>query len=93
MLPDLKPYPVMKDSGVEWLGKMPEHWEVRRLKYLLRESDNRSSDGSEQLLRVSQYTGVTERKAKNGIDEPEELLENGEEMPEDADTLSEEAAA
>ena len=27
----LKPYPSYRDSGVEWLGKMPEHWEVRRL--------------------------------------------------------------
>jgi len=31
MITDLKPYPAMKDSGVEWLGKVPEHWEVRRL--------------------------------------------------------------
>lgn len=28
--PDLK----MKDSGVEWLGEVPEHWEVKRLKYV-----------------------------------------------------------
>ena len=27
-----QPYPAYKDSGVEWLGKVPEHWEVRRLK-------------------------------------------------------------
>ena len=27
-----KPYAAYKDSGVEWLGKVPEHWEVRRLK-------------------------------------------------------------
>ncbi len=27
-----KPYPAYRDSGVEWLGKVPEHWEVRRLK-------------------------------------------------------------
>ena len=26
------PYPVMKGSGVEWLGKVPVHWEMRRLK-------------------------------------------------------------
>ena len=32
MIADLKPYPAMKDSGVEWLGEVPEHWEVRRLK-------------------------------------------------------------
>ena len=28
---ELRPYPRMKDSGVEWLGEVPEHWEVRRL--------------------------------------------------------------
>jgi len=27
----------MKDSGIEWLGKIPEHWEVKRLKYLLKQ--------------------------------------------------------
>jgi len=26
MIADLKPYPTMKDSGVEWLGEVPEHW-------------------------------------------------------------------
>ncbi len=31
MITDLKPYPAMKDSGVPWLGEVPEHWEVRRL--------------------------------------------------------------
>jgi type I restriction enzyme S subunit len=25
----------MKDSGVEWLGEVPEHWEVKPLKYLV----------------------------------------------------------
>jgi len=29
----LKPYPEYKDSGVEWIGEIPEDWEVRRLKY------------------------------------------------------------
>lgn len=27
----------MKDSGIEWLGEIPEHWEVARFKYLLTE--------------------------------------------------------
>ena len=27
-----RPYPAYKDSGVAWLGKVPEHWEVLRLK-------------------------------------------------------------
>jgi type I restriction enzyme S subunit len=28
----VKPYPAYKDSGVEWIGEIPEHWEVKRLK-------------------------------------------------------------
>jgi type I restriction enzyme S subunit len=32
----LKPYPAYKDSGVEWLGEIPAHWEVTRLKHLAR---------------------------------------------------------
>lgn len=27
-----KPYPAYKDSGVEWLGRVPEHWSVKPLK-------------------------------------------------------------
>src|SRR5687768_5970981 len=27
-----KPYPAYKNSGVEWLGKVPAHWECKRLK-------------------------------------------------------------
>lgn len=33
MITELKPYPVYKDSGVDWLGEVPEDWEVRRLKH------------------------------------------------------------
>jgi len=32
MTPVLKPYPAYKPSGIEWLGHIPAHWEVRRLK-------------------------------------------------------------
>lgn len=28
-----KPYPKYKDSGIEWLGEVPEHWEVRRNRF------------------------------------------------------------
>lgn len=30
----LDPTAPMKDSGIEWLGEVPEHWEVKRLKHL-----------------------------------------------------------
>ena len=28
-------YPEYKDSGIEWLGEIPAHWEIRRLKYMV----------------------------------------------------------
>jgi type I restriction enzyme S subunit len=46
---------------VEWLGEIPEHWEVKRIKYLFNEINERSEDGDEDLLSVSQYTGVTKK--------------------------------
>ena len=30
---NLKPYPKYKDSGIEWIGEIPEGWEVRKLGY------------------------------------------------------------
>ena len=34
MVATLKPYPAYKPSGVAWLGDVPAHWEVRRLKWV-----------------------------------------------------------
>jgi type I restriction enzyme S subunit len=67
----MKRYPAYKDSGVEWLGEVPEGWEVKRFKNLLREREERSQTGDELLLSVSAYTGVTPR-AEN-IDDGEFL--------------------
>ena len=30
----MKPYPKYKNSGIEWIGKVPEGWEVKRLKHI-----------------------------------------------------------
>jgi type I restriction enzyme S subunit len=35
----LDPNVKMKDSGVEWMGEIPEHWEVKRLKYIFNNLD------------------------------------------------------
>lgn len=53
-----------KNSGVSWLGDIPEHWEIRRIKYVFKELDSRSEAGKEDLLSVSQYTGVTKKSDK-----------------------------
>ncbi len=60
----LDPKVKMKDSGVEWIGEVPEHWEIKRGKYLFDEIDERSENGVEELLSVSHMTGVTPRSEK-----------------------------
>lgn len=57
-------YPAYKDSGVEWLGEIPEHWGIKRIKHLFIEINERSIDGEEELLSVSQFTGVTKKSDK-----------------------------
>ncbi len=37
----LNSYPAYKDSGVEWLGKIPAHWEVKRLSWITKCLDGR----------------------------------------------------
>lgn len=61
----LDPDVPMKDSGVEWIGEIPQHWAIKRVKYLFNEIDERSIDGQEELLSVSHMTGVTPRSEKN----------------------------
>lgn len=54
----LDPNVRLKPSGMPWLGEIPEHWEVRRIKYLLREIDERSRTGSEPLLSMRMHHGL-----------------------------------
>ncbi|HRN70081.1 MAG TPA: restriction endonuclease subunit S [Candidatus Woesebacteria bacterium] len=57
----LKPCTKYKESGVDWLGEIPEDWKVNRTKVLFKPIDERSKDGSEQLLSVSEHVGVKPR--------------------------------
>jgi len=58
MIDGLKPYPAYKDSGVPWLGRLPEHWTIQRARYLFREIDRRSETGAETHLSMSQTLGL-----------------------------------
>ncbi|KYH33080.1 restriction endonuclease subunit S [Neomoorella mulderi] len=53
----LKPYPAHKDSGVEWLGQVPEHWEVLPGRTVFREINDRGHP-DEQMLSVTITRGV-----------------------------------
>ena len=51
MIGDLKPYAAYRVAEGGWIGEIPSHWAVRRMKYVVREIDWRSTTGKEQLLR------------------------------------------
>lgn len=61
----LNPRAPFRDSGLSWLGEIPAHWQVARSKWLLKERDQRSESGEEELLTVSHITGVTPRSEKD----------------------------
>lgn len=52
-------YPSYKNSGFDWIGQIPSHWGLLKSKFLWRESFDTSTTGTEDLLSVSQYDGVT----------------------------------
>ena len=42
-----EPYPEYKDSGIEWLGKIPTYWEVKPLKRVLKVFNGSTPKSSE----------------------------------------------
>ena len=60
MIANLKLYPAMKDSGVPWLGEVPEHWEVRKLRQMLNQNTRRNRPDL-PLLSVVREKGVIKR--------------------------------
>ncbi|MDD2229632.1 MAG: restriction endonuclease subunit S [Candidatus Cloacimonetes bacterium] len=67
-----KPYPSYKDSGIEWLGEVPEGWGVKRLKYLSSCNDEslpESTDPSFEIL----YVDIGSVSRTEGIVKKEEL--------------------
>ncbi|MDQ7263898.1 restriction endonuclease subunit S [Paracoccus sp. PS-1] len=57
----MKPYPAYKGSGVEWLGEVPEGWEVRNLKHLCHvfpSNVDKHSHPDEIPVQLCNYTDV-----------------------------------
>lgn len=55
-----------KATNIPWLPEIPEHWKIKPIRSLLREVTEKSETGEEELLSLSQYTGISYKKdAKN----------------------------
>mgnify|MGYP006334609633 FL=1 len=62
-------YESYKDSGVEWLGQVPAHWEIKRVKSLFRLIVEPAPVNNQQIL-LSLYTDI-------GVKPRAELEERG----------------
>ena len=70
--PDVK----MKDSGISWIGMIPEHWDVSRMKRIFSEAKEKTTTEDGTLLSLSQYTGITlkDEAKKVGMFEAESTI-------------------
>lgn len=72
----MRRYDAYKDSGVKWMGEIPSHWEVKKLRHLIRFVSIKGH-GDKCLLSVTREQGVivrnTESKEENHNFIPENL--------------------
>jgi len=61
-----KPYPSYRDSGVEWIGEVPEHWEIARIKRHASIRTERRSDVPPDAT----YVGLEDVEAESGQYKP-----------------------
>lgn len=76
MIGGLKAYPTMKDSGIPWLGQVPEHWETERAKWLFRKM-SRPVRESDEVVTCFRDGTVTLRKNRRVRGFTESLKEIG----------------
>lgn len=72
----MKPYPTHKDSGVDWLGKVPSHWNVEKFKFNFRISEEKNGKNPKGvMLSVSGYRGIEikEYESENQMRSVEDL--------------------
>ena len=66
-------YPGYMESGVEWLGEIPAHWDVERLKFLATLNDEALPESTDSSLEMS-YVDIGSVDAVAGITETEAVV-------------------
>jgi len=86
-----KPYPAYRDSGVEWIGSVPAHWQIKRLKYAIAScrngvwGDDPTGNNDTLCVRVADFDRETLRinpeiptlRAIKGKERADRLLRRG----------------
>ena len=70
---DYKPYPAYKDSGVEWLGKVPDGWKVKPL-WTVTTVNNDERDRNIKDLDEIEYVDISSVTLEYGVSNPTRML-------------------
>ncbi len=82
-------YDTYKDSGVQWLGEIPSHWEMKRWRFLMSENTTKNTNCKERLqlqfrygdivrkVNQSEESDVLDTISKYTIVEPDDIMING----------------
>ncbi|MDV1057920.1 restriction endonuclease subunit S [Klebsiella quasipneumoniae] len=62
-----QPYPEYKDSGVEWVGDMPHHWQTKPAFAVVMDQCIKNSDGAESNVLSLSYGNIVERDVENNF--------------------------
>src|SRR5690606_41388086 len=60
----MKTYPTYKDSNVDWLGEIPEHWELKKLGAIVQPFSKRNQPNL-QVLSVYRDYGVIKKDSRD----------------------------
>ncbi len=63
----MKRYAEYKDSGVKWLGKIPSHWEVKKIKYVFRERSQKGFPNEPVLCATQKYGVIPQSMYENRV--------------------------
>ena len=69
----LNPNAPMKDSGVEWLGEVPEHWNLKPIKFLAKTNQLTLAENTDENYEI-QYVDIGSVSRTNGIEKIETIL-------------------
>ncbi|WP_323586897.1 restriction endonuclease subunit S [Aliarcobacter butzleri] len=71
----LEKYSSYKDSGVEWIGEIPEHWEIKKLKFIIKnklqyganESGDEYQEDLPRYIRITDFSNSGKLSEKNKL--------------------------
>ena len=63
----MKSYSNYKDSGVKWIGQIPQHWEVRKIKYVFTERTEKGFPEEPVLCSTQKYGVIPQSMYENRV--------------------------